>query len=124
MLLRRFAAALGSACIVAVVPACIDLREDSSDGGKGRSGGGGTSGNAGAGVSGSGGTAAGGNGVGGNGAGGTPSGGTGAGGAATGGTGAGGSGGTGIGGGIPVPDEPLSRHIVVDDFGYRPGAAK
>ena len=47
-----------------------------------------------------------------------------------GGTGAGGSGATGggsgggIGGNIPVPSEPLSPYIVVDDFGYRPQATK
>jgi hypothetical protein len=46
--------------------------------------------------------------------------GTGAGGAA----GRGGTGGSGIGGNLPVPNEPLSPHIVVDDFGYRPEAPK
>jgi endoglucanase len=35
-----------------------------------------------------------------------------------------GSGGTGIGGAAPTPSEPLSQFIVVDDFGYRPAAAK
>lgn len=42
-----------------------------------------------------------------------------------GGTGGGaGTGGSGVGGNVPVPDEPLSAHIVVDDFGYRPNAEK
>jgi endoglucanase len=36
-----------------------------------------------------------------------------------------GKGGTGgVGGNVPVPDEPLSPYLVVDDFGYRPNAAK
>jgi endoglucanase len=35
-----------------------------------------------------------------------------------------GSGGSGVGGNVPEPDVPLSAHIVVDDFGYRPSAAK
>jgi endoglucanase len=38
--------------------------------------------------------------------------------------GAAGSAGTGTGGAAPLPGESLSPFIVVDDFGYRPGAAK
>ncbi len=37
---------------------------------------------------------------------------------------AGGAGGSGVAGNPPVPSEPLSPYIVVDDFGYRPGAPK
>jgi endoglucanase len=85
-------------------------------------------GHAGSGAAGSGGSA--GAGVGGASGSGGKGGGPGAGNGGTGGkAGLGGSGGAGTGGGDiggapPVPSEPLSPFIVVDDFGYRPGAAK
>src|SRR5688572_3676920 len=77
------------------------------------------------GASGDGGTSGGG-GTAGSGKGGTGTSGASTGGSAMGGSGAGGAGtgGSGIGGNVPVPDEPLSPYIVVDDFGYRPEAPK
>jgi endoglucanase len=117
---RRFAVAAGSVGFVVVVSGCIDLREDASGGDDGSSTTGGSSGSAGTAGSGKGGTATGGNGVGGSNTGGAATGGSGTGGRG----GAGGAGGNGAGGTGPVPDEPLSPFIVVDDFGYRPNASK
>jgi endoglucanase len=119
MAYSRLAASLGCASVL-VASACGS--EDAGDGGSGGAGSGGAAmaGRGGAGQSGVGGSSAG------RGAG---SGGTG-GGAGRGGTGgvsaggAAGSAGTGTGGAAPLPGESLSPFIVVDDFGYRPGAAK
>jgi endoglucanase len=106
-----------SACgLFAVVPlaAC-------TDGGPGPGIGASTGGSSGAGGSPSqGGSGAGGSGQSGSGQGGSGQGGSGQGGSA----GSSSAGGGGVGGDIPVPQEPLSAFIVVDDFGYRPGAKK
>jgi endoglucanase len=125
--LKRRAAQYASACLL--VAACGADPENfprpggtagngGSPGSSGTSSGqGGASGNgaAGSGAGGSSpggaaGSGAGGLGASGSGGGGTPS--------------VGGSAGSGVAGNAPVPSEPLSPYIVVDDFGYRPGAAK
>jgi len=90
-------------------------------GGTGKGGSGGTAGDGASGENATGGSATGGKG-GSGGTGGAAAGSSGAGGTGTGGSG--GTGGTGVGGNVPVPDEPLSPYIVVDDFGYRQDAAK
>jgi hypothetical protein len=140
MLSLRSAASLGSLGLFLLTFACGG-GGDSDDQGGGATGSGGTSGSGGTAAAGKGGAGQSGSGTGGSGKAGSTSGGaagTGTGGGATGGSGgsaagragsggAGGSAGSGaggVGGGVPVPDEPLSPYIVVDDFGYRPDAVK
>jgi endoglucanase len=103
---------LGSVGCLALVCACSD--EGSSNGPNGASGGTGTSGSAGTAGLGQGRAGTGGSDPGGGG--GNAMGGSAA--------GRGGAPGVGAGGNVPVPDEPLSPYIVLDDFGYRPGARK
>jgi endoglucanase len=125
----RFSYGLGAVGLFLVASACggEDKSEPGTSSGTGGVGTGGTA------VSGSGGAAAGragdtglgGSSTGGVGqTGGSAGQGAGAGGdVGLGGSGLGGSG-AGMGGAAPVPSEPLSPFIVVDDFGYRPDAAK
>lgn len=107
---------VGGSSSVAWVGVCIALAAACGSDGTSRDGTGGTPGGGGQAAGGSGGSGE-------AGTGGATTGGTGAGGG-TGGTGTGGDGTGGVGGDVPVPAEPLSAFIVVDDFGYRPGARK